>query len=235
MCTASYWAVIPAAGVGRRMAAERPKQYLKIQDKCLLEYALERFCRHPKIRGVVVALAENDPHWHTLTISEHEKIKTCTGGKERCHSVLHALQLLQSLGMQDDWVLVHDAARPCLREEDINTLIRETGEHEVGGVLAVPVRDTMKRAAANGEITQTVSRENLWHALTPQMFRLDQLQRALSAALAEGLHVTDEAQALEALGLRPRLIQGHPENIKVTLQSDLALAEWFLAKQERAR
>lgn len=229
----NYWAVIPAAGIGSRMGAELPKQYLNINGKTILEHTLERFCLHPQITGVVVALAEEDPYWMKLNIRTHEKIKTTTGGAERCHSVLNSLVFLQSFAGEDDWVLVHDAARPCLRAEDIDKLIVELDQHVVGGILALPVKDTMKRSGENDEIQGTVERQGLWHALTPQMFRLQKLQQAISAALQKGMVATDEAQAIEAMGLSPRLVQGCPDNIKVTLHSDLALAELFISEQEK--
>lgn len=235
MGTANYWAVIPAAGTGTRMAMECPKQYLTIQNKCILEHTVERFCQHPKIKGIVIALAADDRYWPLLPISANEKVSTCAGGEERCHSVFNSLTFLQSLAAEDDWVLVHDAARPCLRADDIDKLLTETAQHPVGGILALPVSDTMKCATPSGDIEATLDREGLWHALTPQMFRLAQLRRALSDSLEKGRRVTDEAQAIEALGLKPKLIQGHADNIKVTLPSDVARAELFLAEQERAK
>ena len=232
MSSSNYWVVIPAAGIGTRMESECPKQYLKIQNKCILEHTVERFCSHPMIKGIVVALAKSDPYWSGLTVSQHEKVKICDGGEERCHSVLNSLHFLNSFADDSDWVLVHDAARPCLRKDDIDKLLNELEQHPVGGILALPVRDTMKRSGQNNEIDTTVEREGLWHALTPQMFRLQQLEEAISKVLERGLMVTDEAQAVEAMGLKPKLVQGHPDNIKVTLPSDLALAELFLSQQE---
>lgn len=230
----NHWAVIPAAGIGARMEAEYPKQYLKIHDKYILEHTIERFSAHPRITGVVVALAKNDPYWAELSLSNNEKVKTTIGGKERYHSVLNCLNYLQSFADQEDWVLVHDAARPCVRREDIDNLMAGLEQHPVGGILALPVKDTMKRAGDNNQINETVERQGLWHALTPQMFRLGQLRRALSEVLERGLLVTDDAQAIEALGLQPALVQGHPDNIKITLQSDLTLAEFFISQQEES-
>ncbi|MFQ5659179.1 MAG: 2-C-methyl-D-erythritol 4-phosphate cytidylyltransferase [Gammaproteobacteria bacterium] len=227
-----YWAVIPAAGAGARMGADRPKQYLRIGGKCLLAYALEHFCRHPRITGVVVALAEGDPYWPGLPISTHEKIIMATGGEQRCHSVLNSLRRLAHHAQPDDWVLVHDAARPCLRSEDIDYLMQELAGHPVGGLLALPVQDTMKRADSENEISETVDRQGLWHALTPQMFRFAKLTQALTQAIGRDQMVTDEAQAMELSGVRPKLLTGHPGNIKVTHRGDLPVAELFLLQQE---
>ena len=225
-----YWAVIPAAGAGARMQTDLPKQYLSINGKRILEYTLEHFCTHPKIEGVIVAIADQDRYWSQLAIASHPRIKQTTGGAERCHSVLNCLRVLSTLADPDDWVLVHDAVRPCISREDIDCLIETLNEHPVGGLLALPVRDTMKRADSDNVVKETVNRAGLWHALTPQMFRLATLTRALEQALAQGLFVTDESQAVELTGVRPVLVQGRPENIKITHSNDLALAELFLRK-----
>ncbi len=229
---AKYWAVIPAAGTGSRMQSDVPKQYLQLNGKCVLEHTLERFCYHPRIEGIVVALSENDPYWNKLALSGHEKVMSTPGGAERYHSVLNGLKYLKTYASPDDWVLVHDAARPCLRHQDIDQLIQKLTEHPVGGLLALPVRDTMKRTDEVRGITETVNREDLWHALTPQMFRLEILEAAIEAAISGGQTITDEAQAIELYGQRPQLIQGYPDNIKITHQSDLPLAELFLSEQE---
>lgn len=226
------WAVIPAAGIGTRMQADVPKQYLKIKGKCLLEYTLERFCSSAAISAVVVALAKNDNWWPGLGIVGHEKLSQTTGGVERCHSVLNGLRALTQAAA-DDWVLVHDAARPCLRPEDMNKLITEVSESGKGGLLAIPVRDTMKRADDSNQVIETVDRIGLWHALTPQMFRLDELTRAIESALEQGRLVTDEAQAMEYKHAQPILVEGHADNIKVTRPRDLILAELYLSQQER--
>jgi 2-C-methyl-D-erythritol 4-phosphate cytidylyltransferase len=227
-----YWAVIPAAGTGTRMEMATPKQYLSLQGRPIMEHVLLRFCRHPEIAGIIVALAPEDPYWETLSIAKHEKIGTTTGGAERCHSVLNGLRALPEVADRNDWVMVHDAARPCLRHEDMDKMINVLSGHPVGGILAIPVRDTMKRAGPDNEIEATVDRSDLWHALTPQMFRLGLLEKALADAVAAERVVTDEAQALEMAGYRPLLVPGHPDNIKVTHRSDLPLAELFLSQQE---
>lgn len=227
-----YWAVIPAAGTGTRMEMTTPKQYLSLQGRPIMEHVLLRFCRHPAIAGIVVALAPDDHYWETLSVAAHEKIRTTTGGVERCHSVLNGLRALPEVADANDWVMVHDAARPCLRKEDMDKLIDTLSGHPVGGILAIPVRDTMKRAGKDNEIEATVDRSDLWHALTPQMFRLGLLEETLAGAVTAERVVTDEAQALETGGYRPLLVPGHPDNIKVTHRSDLPLAELFLSQQE---
>ena len=227
-----YWAVIPAAGVGTRMQADVPKQYLSINHKTILEHTLERFCSHPKIEGVVVVISGNDDVWKSLGICSHPKITVVDGGVERCHSVLNGLRALSDNANNNDWVLVHDAVRPCLRTEDIDRLMNTLDGHGVGGLLGLPVRDTMKRADTTSTIQETVDREGLWHALTPQMFHLGSLVDSLENALANDLIVTDEAQAIELNGLQPVLVEGHPDNIKITCKNDLALAELFLSQQE---
>ena len=231
---ARYWAVIPAAGSGTRMQAEIPKQYLRVNGRCILEHTLEIFCSHPAITGVVVVLAATDEHWQALPGIVHAKVMTAPGGAERFNSVLNGLRFLQQHADADDWVLVHDAVRPCLRHADIDLLLEKLQDHPVGGLLALPVRDTMKRANAAGEIVETVSRSGLWHALTPQMFRLAMLERAIERAIAESIPITDEAQAIELCGHRPLLVQGRGDNIKITQRDDLPLAELFLANKEQS-
>jgi len=219
---------VPAAGSGSRMGSHRPKQYLHLHDKPILQHTLERLC-FSRITGIVVCLAEDDAYWETLILQK--PVIRVNGGAERCHSVLNGLQALRQRAQPDDWVLVHDAARPCVRQADIEKLMTELAHHPVGGLLAVPVRDTMKRAASNAhqiEIVETINREGLWHALTPQMFRLETLYNALQSVLKKGELVTDDAQAIERFGLQPVLIEGHPDNIKVTHPQDLSLAELYL-------
>lgn len=232
MGSARFWAVVPAAGIGSRMGAGIPKQYLPINGHPLLEYTLSRFCQHPQISAVVAVIAKDDLYWPELGISVHGKIRRADGGRERMHSVLSGLRLLEREADADDWVLVHDAARPCIRGSDISQLIEKLQSHAVGGLLGWPVRDTMKRVAENDEIIETIDRTGLWHALTPQMFRLGELKAALEAALASGRIVTDEAQAIELIGQQPKFIKGAPDNIKITLTTDLELAEIYIRAQE---
>ncbi|NOH70101.1 2-C-methyl-D-erythritol 4-phosphate cytidylyltransferase [Vibrio pectenicida] len=220
-------AIVPAAGLGRRMKTERPKQYLLIHDKTVLEHTVNKLLRHPKIAKVIVVLSDKDPYYPHLSIADNKCVISVLGGKERFESVLSGLTYVRE-NEKADWVMVHDAARPCVNDRDIDKLIKVSLNHQVGGLLASPVRDTMKRANSLGNIEYTVDRENLWHALTPQMFRTEQLNTALNKALSEGVNVTDEASAMEWIGLSPALVQGSAENIKITQPEDLALAEFYL-------
>jgi 2-C-methyl-D-erythritol 4-phosphate cytidylyltransferase len=226
-----YWAVVPAAGVGKRMQADRPKQYLEIAGRPLIEYAISQLMADPHIEGVVVAISADDEYWPALEIALDKPLWVVEGGVERCHSVLNALQELATRANEDDWVLVHDAARPCVRAEDITHLITKLTNDDVGGLLAVPVRDTMKRAGTNQRVITTEDREGLWHALTPQMFRFGKLRHALEQALEDESLVTDEASAMELAEYEPLLVEGHADNIKVTRPEDLALAAFYLRQQ----
>jgi len=230
---ALLWAVIPAAGVGRRLGADIPKQYLDLGGRPVIEYSLRLFLDHPRISGVVVALEPTDANWELISLTDHPGILRAEGGAERCHSVLNALDELAPLAHETDWVLVHDAARPCLRAEDVDRLLAAVSDHPVGGLLGVPVRDTMKQAGPEGEVLRTVPREDLWHAFTPQMFRLGLLRRALRNAVETNRLVTDDASAVERLGLAPLLVEGHLDNIKITRPEDLALARFHLEQQGR--
>lgn len=219
----SFWVVIPAAGVGSRMGADRPKQYLSFAGKTLLEHTLDCFLGHPDLRGVVVSLTVDDPWWPELPCAANPAIHRAGGGRERCDSVFNALLKLNELGAGSrDWVLVHDAARPNLAASDLEHLLVELAHDEVGGLLAVPAKDTLKRAGVDGRVADTLDRSAIWHAFTPQMFRLGPLQRAMADALVAGVAVTDEASAMEWAGHAPRLIEGRADNIKVTRPEDLA-------------
>lgn len=222
----AFWLVIPAAGIGSRMRADRPKQYLQLGGRSLLEQSLAVFLEHPRLLGCMVALAADDPWWPQLACATDPRVQRCPGGGERADSVLAALRALLDQGAQaDDWVLVHDAARPNLAQEDLQRLLAELADDPVGGLLAVPARDTLKRIGADGRVQETVDRSTIWHAYTPQMFRLGALLQSLAAALAAGATVTDEASAMERAGLAPRLIEGRADNIKVTRPEDLAALE----------
>lgn len=221
--------MVPAAGAGRRMGAGVPKQYLPLAGRTVIEHALAPLMRSPRVAGVMVALAAGDPHWPSLAVAGDRRVRTCTGGAERCHSVLAALEAVRALGGPDAWVLVHDAARPCLREADLDALLDAGLRHGAGGLLAVPLADTLKRAGAGDEVEGTVERAGLWRAFTPQLFPLRSLHEALSAALAAGELVTDEAQAMERAGHRPLLVRGHADNIKVTTPDDCELAALVVA------
>ncbi|MBU1329354.1 MAG: 2-C-methyl-D-erythritol 4-phosphate cytidylyltransferase [Gammaproteobacteria bacterium] len=217
-----FWALIPAAGVGSRMAADRPKQYLMLEGRCILEHTLDCFLGHPQLRGLAISLAQDDPYWSALACAGDPRISRADGGRERADSVLGGLLRLIELGAQDDdWVLVHDAARPNLTRDDLDNLLLTLADDPVGGLLAVPVRDTLKRADSAGRVAKTVDRVAMWQAYTPQMFRLGLLHRALAEALLAEVAVTDEASAVEWAGQAPRLVEGRSDNLKVTTPEDL--------------
>jgi 2-C-methyl-D-erythritol 4-phosphate cytidylyltransferase len=224
------WVVVPAAGRGTRIGGEIPKQYLNLLGRPLIRHTLERVAAHSRVTGLMIALAADDERWPGWRELKGKPVQTCVGGSERADSVLAGLRALPASVREKDWVLVHDAARPCLRRDDLDRLLDHGAAHEVGAILAAPVRDTLKRANAGGTIDATEPRERLWRALTPQMFRRAALERALESALAAGETVTDEAMALERLGLKPMLVEGADDNIKVTTPADLALAEFLLAR-----
>ncbi len=223
------WAVIPAAGVGRRMGAEIPKQYLPLAGRTVIEHTVERLLLHPGIDGLYIALGEHDTWWERTAFADHPDLVRVAGGDERCDSVLNALRALERRAAPDDWVLVHDAARPCVRREEISQLIERVEASDAsGGLLGVPVRDTMKRGGADDRVRRTVEREHLWHAFTPQMFPLRLLREAIEGALAAGVAVTDEASAMEWAGHPALLVEGLASNIKITRPGDLELAAFYL-------
>lgn len=214
-------AIIPASGVGSRMNASRPKQYLPLQGKTILEHTLAIFLDHPDIQKIVVAVSKDDTFYADITLLRSPKIHLVFGGATRAESVFNALQVLD----ENDWALVHDAARPCLKRSDLDKLLQI--EDEQGAILATPAIDTIKRA--NGtKIQHTEDRETLWHALTPQFFPAKLLTNALRSAFEQHLTVTDEASAMELAGFHPQLVAGRSDNLKITRPEDLALAEFYL-------
>lgn len=215
------------------MSATRPKQYLTLLDAPVIAHTLQRLCAHPRISGVMVALSPGDPYWARLPRPAGCALWTVEGGEERCHSVLNALRELAARAAAEDWVLVHDAARPCLRRADLDVLMDTLCDHPVGGLLGMPVADTLKRTDALGGVVETVPRAGLWRAATPQMFRLGALAEALQAALDQGLLVTDDASAMELAGWRPLMVESHPDNIKITRPQDLSLAALYLGQQAK--
>lgn len=227
-----FWAVIPAAGAGKRMLADRPKQYLSLAGSTVLEHTLSLFCSHEDVSGVVVAIDPDDAYWPSLAFAGKDAVTVVRGGKQRCHSVLNALNGLAGIAVNDDWVLVHDAARPCLPQSDLHKLMTELKDDSTGGILALPVTDTLKRANDDRTVCETVDRISLWRALTPQMFQLGTLKTALEWCLQNDIQVTDEASAMEHAGFRPRLIQGQSRNIKITQPGDLVLAEYYLSRPQ---
>ena len=230
-CSVNCWVVFAAAGVGARMEADCPKQYLPLAGRTVIEHSLDAVLNHEAIRGGVVAIAETDDYWTELGYQHAKPLLRAVGGEERCHSVLNALYVLASMAAVDDWVLVHDAARPCVRHDDISRLIEQCQTHPVGGILATPIKDTIKQSGAGRFITRTIDRGSLWHAQTPQMFRLGMLHHALGLALSDKVLITDEASALEHMGQEPLLVEGHADNLKITRPEDLALAEFYFSQR----
>lgn len=221
---------MPAAGIGSRMGAVCPKQYLPLAGKTVIENTLGRLLALPDIAGVVLALSEDDHYWTKLSLAQHPVIHRVRGGAERCHSVLNALEFLSAKASPDDWVLVHDAARPCVSLDNIIELIETVKDHPVGGILGVPVSDTLKQVESE-RIQLTADRSLLWHAQTPQIFRLELLRNCLKHALADEKVITDESSAIEAYGYQPIMVQGRSDNIKITRPEDLAIAAILIQQQ----
>jgi 2-C-methyl-D-erythritol 4-phosphate cytidylyltransferase len=222
---------MPAAGTGQRFGAATPKQYALLAGRPVIEWPLRLFLADARCRGIVVAVADADPRWPAVAAAIGDaRLRTTTGGAKRSDSVLRGLAALPA--GENDWVLVHDAARPCLGRAEVDALLMAVADHPVGGLLALPVADTIKRADALGGVEATLPRERLWRALTPQMFRYGGLMAALEAARRHGLEPTDESQALEHQGAAPRLVEGSAQNIKVTTPADLAFAAAVLASRE---
>ena len=226
---ASMWCVVPAAGRGTRVGGQVPKQYLALGDRPLLWHTLQRLSAQAQIAGLLVVLDAADAQWPGWTTCNGMPVRTTTGGVERCNSVLAGLEALPASVGAEDFVLVHDAARPCVRTADITRLI-QLGTRADGGLLGAPVRDTLKRADASGCSMLTEARERRWRAFTPQLFRRAQLTAALRAAQCDGVIVSDEAMAMERAGFSPLLVEGAEDNLKVTTPADFALAEFLLAR-----
>jgi len=219
--------IVPAAGVGKRMLAPCPKQYLTINNESVLSHTVNRLLSHPNITQVILALSDNDDYFAETALASNDNIIRVSGGKERVDSVLSGLQAVK----EAQWVLVHDAARPCLTHDDIDKLIKACLAHSCGGILAAPVVDTMKRATDNNNIDNTVERKHLWHAFTPQMFKTTELKKAIDDAQAKNISITDESSAIEYAGLPSLLVSGRRDNIKITRPEDLALASFYLKQQ----
>lgn len=243
----TIWAILPAAGIGRRMGSTTPKQYLVVNGAPVISCALQRLTAVTAIEKIVVVLHPDDGHWQQLNLTStadsnnkpgaeftshsDERICCTVGGDERYQSVLNGLDYIRSEAKADDWVLVHDAVRPCIRSADIEKLISELQSHAVGGLLGTPVDNTLKQVDSDGGVIATVDRRNLWNALTPQMFRYEILRDAIQRVVTEHAQVTDEASAIERLGHKPKMVTGHKDNIKITHEADLALASNILKSQ----
>ena len=225
------WAVVAAAGRGSRFGGDVPKQYLEVAGDPLVAHSLRALFAHPGVQGAVVVLAPDDTRWRGWGDGSGRPVIACTGGATRAESVLAGLAALPDEVRADAFVLVHDAARPNLRLADLAALLERGRADPVGAILATPVRDTLKRAGDDGGIDRTEPRERLWRAQTPQLFRRLQLRRALEAAAAEGVEVTDESMAMERMGARPLLVEGAEDNIKVTTPADLVYFEFLLERR----
>ena len=211
------------------MQSDRPKQYLELAGKTVIEQTLFRLLETKVFSGIAVAISVEDPYWPELDISKHPDVLTAPGGKERADSVLSGLRMLSPKATDRDWVLVHDAARPCITRSDIHLLINQLQTDAVGGILALSSHDTLKNVLDNN-ILGTLDRRHIWRALTPQMFRYGMLKTALEESVGNPA-VTDEASALELKGLQPKIVEGRPDNIKITRPEDLALAQFYLEQQ----
>ena len=224
------WAVVPAAGLGSRFSKTELKQYQYIQNHTVLEHTVNRL-NSLDLAGCVLAIGENDNFARTLYFDHKEKLHFCLGGVERVNSVFNALIYLSDIADEDDWVLVHDAARPCVTQENLQLLVNTAIAHNQSAILAIPVRDTLKLVHTENQIEKTVSRELLWQAQTPQMAKLKILKNALETALANDIVITDEASALEYINQPVQVVQGRSDNIKITYADDLELARLILQSQ----
>lgn len=225
-----YWAIVPAAGAGRRMQSDCPKQYLRLAGKAVLQHTLERLGSCPGISGVGLGISAGDERWAEMGFDPDWLVCVCDGGAERADTVINILKAMSGIIGDNDWVLVHDAARPCITHGEIRSLMQHAADTD-GGLLGRPLTDTVKLADKNGQVMRTVPREGLWRAQTPQMFRYAELRSALQSALDSGAAVTDEASAMEQAGRHPVMVEGRPENIKLTLPGDLEMAESFMQEQ----
>ena len=220
------WLIMPAAGSGSRMRQALPKQYLNINRMPIIEHTINIFLANSSIEQLMICLPVDDQRFATMSVANHPKVKATSGGGSRAQSVLNGLDAIAA--DDHDWVLVHDAARPCLSSQLLDRLIEQLQNDEVGGILAVPAKDTLKRSTSDQKIVTTIDRSTIWQAQTPQMFRYGLLHSALNNAVSQGIKITDEASSLEAMGYQPKLVQGDARNIKVTTPEDLGLAELLL-------
>jgi 2-C-methyl-D-erythritol 4-phosphate cytidylyltransferase len=231
----TIWAILPAAGIGRRMGSTIAKQYLCIDGAPLLLHALRRLSAVDEIQKIAVVIHPEDSRWteleESITAEFKDRIITVIGGDERFHSVLNGLTAIAEFADSNDWVMVHDAVRPCVRTSDIQKLIEDVSLHPIGGLLGSPVDNTLKRVDTELTVIETVDRESYWNALTPQMFRFAQLKESIETVVASGVQVTDEAAAMEVAGFKPIMVAGNKDNIKITVEADLLLASQILKNQ----
>ncbi|HIF18503.1 MAG TPA: 2-C-methyl-D-erythritol 4-phosphate cytidylyltransferase [Cycloclasticus sp.] len=225
------WCIVPAAGIGLRFGENRPKQYLPFRSSTIIDTTIKTLLLCTSLEKVIVCLHPDDEHAQQSDFIKHPRVHVVIGGNQRSDSVLNGLQSIQTDTAKQDWVLVHDAARPCVRLADINKLISEAQTHQQGSILAVPIHDTIKEVD-NELAVRTLDRTKLWRALTPQLFKLSDIQGALLSAKKQSRVVTDEASAIEQLGLPVRIVEGHADNIKITVPADLQLANMYMDQQE---
>jgi len=224
----TIWAILPAAGIGRRIGSNTPKQYLPVNGVPIISLTLQRLASVSAIKKIIVVIHPEDNNWKELSLEIDKKLECVLGGQERQQSVLNALLALDDEANADDWVLVHDAVRPCVEVSDIEKLIIALRTHNVGGLLGYTLDNTLKQVTGEQEVQTTIDRNNYWNALTPQMFRYGLLKEAMERVEAQGLTITDEAAAMEFMGYRPRMVEGSNLNIKITHESDLVLAGMIL-------
>ena len=229
MPTDNYYLIVPASGIGTRMESDTPKQYIKLNNGLtVLDQTLKTLLNIDYIKGCIVAINENDTTFKNSKYAQHHKLlDIVNGGEQRYNSVMNALEALEDYASANDWVLVHDAARPCVDPNDINTMIDTLKDSKSGGLLATRVVDTIKKSKDNIAI-KTIDRENLWQAQTPQMYRFGMLKDALNKSISDGASITDEAGAIEHINQQSTLIESSKKNIKITTQADLELANFYL-------
>lgn len=225
--SSKYFAIIPAAGKSYRMETTVAKPFLRLKDKTIIEYSINPFLACSLFEKIAVVVNMQDSYWKDISLQSNPKVLIAQGDEARYLSVFNGLLALDGIAQSEDWILVHDAARPCIKIELILKLIEQVQEHSVGGILTIKGRDTIKQAS-DGKIFRTIDRNDVWFAQTPQMFRYGKLYTALQNAIESKLPITDEAQAIEMLGLHPVMVEGCSSNIKVTYPEDLPLAEFYL-------
>ena len=232
MSAVNYWAIVPAAGTGQRFGAELAKQFHSIGEKLVADHTLGRLLSISKIKKILVPCDTGAEYWQQVAAVKDQRVELIAGGAERVHSVLNGLRALVDIAASDDWVLVHDMARPCITSGDINKLIEQLSGHPVGGILATPISDTLKKVTSKSDVEHTLDRSDYRAAQTPQMFRYGLLVKALEAMLQEQQVPTDEASAIEYLGEQAMIIEGRRDNIKITHREDLIIAQAIMGYQE---